>query len=335
MGDNDRMNHEEEKSGDGASVDFLLEWEEAELPQHDDRLEPTKEAGSYLTDTSLDETPDRQSDFPSGLQYEEKTSWKRTELSEELSRTSEERGIPPSTTTPVPQSNQLTLPSSQPAEQEKPDTPGLTPSRDMESPAAREESSGSVPAGAAATQQSAPASQAEKPAATGAEALPAETTPQSSEAIQEEGEREEFFQWTAERNKAIEEALSETSEARLPTVHSQLDAIRRSLEKGEITGKRALTLLGEIETYLGEKIDCQKNKVTVAHEAVIGARSDLLKGLYSYQESVNSLKEYLTSREDVQIHLSVYTADQATSFIAQARHTIMEAKPETPDESTN
>jgi len=324
MNDNVGMNHEDETRGDGASVDFLLEWEETELPQLDDRLEPTKEAGSYLTGFSLDETPDRQSDFPSDLQYGEKTSWKRTELPEERARTAEERGIPPSTATPALQSNQ-------PAEQEKTDKPGLTPSRDMENPAALEASSDDVPAGAAAPQQSVPASQAEKPIATGAAAIPAETTPPSSEAIQEEGEREEFFQWTAERNKAIEEALSETSEARLPTVHSQLDAIRRSLEKGEITGKRALTLLGEIETYLGEKIDYQKNKVTVAHEAVIGARSDLLKGLYSYQESVNSLKEYLTSGEDVQLHLSVYTADQATSFIAQARHTIMEAKPETPE----
>ncbi len=317
-GDNDRMNHEKESSEDGASVDFLLEWEEAELPQQIDRLEPTREASSYLTGISEEEPPDGQSQFPTDLQYEKRTSWRRTELSDKPEAL-HSAGPPP-------------LPLSQPPWQKEPVAPGLTPSRDVESPAFPGPASATAPAGATSTQQPVSIPQAVNQTAAVTAAIPHEAS-SASEKTSTMLKGEEFFQWTAERNKAIEEALSETSEARLPTVHSQLDSIRRSLAKGEITRERALELLREIETYLGDKIDHQKNKVTVAHEAVIGARSDLLKGLYSYQESVNSLKEFLASGEDVQLHLSVYTADQATSFIAQARHTIMEAKPELPEES--
>jgi len=335
MDGRDTGSHKEEREDDGSAVDFLLEWEEAEVPQSDDRLEPTREGGSYLTDAACEEISDRQAGFPFDPQRDEKPSWRRTGLSDEPGA----EGAPVSE---VRQAFQATQPSMQDdreqaatGEAEAP-APGKEPSRAATQQGAARQAdtaseAASTPEVSPAGQQRAAASpDGKKPPAGPASAVAEGASPEAGKG---EIEGEEFFQWTSERNKAIEEALSETREARLPTVHNQLDAIRRSLEKGEISGDRAQELLCEVERYLEEKIEHQKSKVTVAHEAVIGARSDLLKGLYSYQESVNSLKEYAASKEDVQLHLSVYTADQATSFIAQARQAIMEARPEEPEES--
>jgi|GEM_PF-1780663 len=338
MDGRDPGSHEEEAEGGGSAVDFLLEWEEAGVPQCDDRLEPTREGGSYLTEAACEELSDGQAGFPLIPGRDEKPSWRRRGVFDE-----------PEADAASDSAGRQTLPAAQsPSQREQDDreqadageagaaAPGREPAgaaagamrqqaAGIEGVSASEGSVDGKPHTAASPEEK---QLSEEPGTAAAGGAPAPT-----EAGKDGGGAEEFFQWTAERNKAIEEALSETREARLPTVHNQLEAIRRSLEKGEISGGRALELLGEVERYLGEKIEHQKSKVTVAHEAVIGARSDLLKGLYSYQESVNSLKEYVASKEDVQLHLSVYTADQATSFIAQAKHTIMEARPEEPEVS--
>jgi hypothetical protein len=153
----------------------------------------------------------------------------------------------------------------------------------------------------------------------------------ASEPRQEEG-GDECFEWTAERHRAIEEALREATDIRLPTVHSQLQGLQRSLQNGQITKERALAHLAEVEQYLNGRVEGQRKMVTVAHEAIISARADLLKGLQAYQESANSLREFVMTGEQVHLDLSAYTADQATSFVAIARKTILEVQPEAPAE---
>jgi hypothetical protein len=175
------------------------------------------------------------------------------------------------------------------------------------------------------------------PHSTGAPSAPAEIpaqrrTASSAAASERSLEENASFEWTAERHRAIEEALRETSEIKLPTVHNQLAGLRRGLQEGTLTKNRAIVLLAEVEQYLTGRLKDHKKMVTVAHEAIISARSDLLRGLQAYQESVNSLREYLATGEQVHLDLSIYTADQAASFVGLAKRTIFEVQPEAPAE---
>ena len=140
----------------------------------------------------------------------------------------------------------------------------------------------------------------------------------------------EFFEWTAERHRAIEEALGACPAGVLPRAHRQLEEIRRALESGEVAPERALALLDEVDDYLARRTSELAGRVPVAHTAVIDSRSDRERALDAYDQSVTALREYLATGDRVHLDLAAYTADQGSASLASARMAIMEAEPEPP-----
>ena len=157
---------------------------------------------------------------------------------------------------------------------------------------------------------------------------------------------DELFEWSADREQALIDALEETHEGSVPRVHQQLEDIANALQAGELQPERAAQLLTEVDTYLATKVAAEKRKVTVAHQAFVSSRADKLNALFAWQESATALREYLQHGEAVQLKVAFYAAEQAQGFLAAARDQLMEAEadldeledlpdePEEPDEPT-
>lgn len=157
-------------------------------------------------------------------------------------------------------------------------------------------------------------------------------TPVTEENGAETDESPEFFEWTAERHRAIDEALGACAARPLPRVHCQLEEIRRALEGGHLAHEPALALLDEIDDYLARRVGELTRRVPVAHAAVIDSRADRERALDAYGQSVAALREYLATGDRIHLDLAIYTADQGSACVASARRVIMEAQPEAPAE---
>ncbi|MBI2265927.1 MAG: hypothetical protein HYU64_12260 [Armatimonadetes bacterium] len=163
-----------------------------------------------------------------------------------------------------------------------------------------------------------------------------EAAPDIKEAVcVREGELEEFFEWTAERYRAIEEALRETPGGTLPRVHIQLDEIRKALQEKRISRERAFSLLDEVDRYLMIRIEGENGKAPVSHEALVSSRAEMVKALYSYQEASRAIREYASTGDPMQLDLGVYSAEQGTSFIAKSRTVLFQAEPPPPEDSSS
>jgi len=158
-------------------------------------------------------------------------------------------------------------------------------------------------------------------------AAPGDTPNQAEAEIQAE-ESPEYFEWTEDRERAIQECLETTVEGTLPRVHLQLTAIQQALQHGNLAPQNACLLLDEIDAYLGDKILREEAKIPVAHPAFLSARADKLKALYSWQESSAALREFLAEGETVQMDVARYAADQASAFLAAARRELLLNEPE-------
>lgn len=156
------------------------------------------------------------------------------------------------------------------------------------------------------------------------------------EVVEEEAEPEpspEYFEWTAERERAIQRCLEAAPEGSLPTVHLQLSAVHQALKHGILDLGRAGQLLDEIEAYLARHISLEERKVPVAHAEFLGARADKLKAFHAYAEACNSLREFVAGGEPVHLDVSAYAADQGTAFLAGARQTLFDTEPVEDEES--
>lgn len=151
-----------------------------------------------------------------------------------------------------------------------------------------------------------------------------ETTP---EAAPEPEESPEFFEWTADRERAIQRFLETAPEGALPTVHIQLTAIHQALKHGNLDPQQAVLLLDEVDGYLAERISAEECKVPVADAAFLMARGDKLKAFFAFLEASGAMREYLASGETVQLDVAVYAADQGTAFLAGARQLNFDAEP--------
>ncbi len=140
----------------------------------------------------------------------------------------------------------------------------------------------------------------------------------------------EFFEWTAERERAIQRLLEEGPEGTLPTVHLQLVAIHQALKLGELESHQAVALLDEVDGYLGRRIGAEERKATVADPGFLSARAEKLKAFYAYLEASGSLREYVGGGEAVHLEVAAYAADQGTAFLAAARQLLFEVEP--PDD---
>jgi hypothetical protein len=137
----------------------------------------------------------------------------------------------------------------------------------------------------------------------------------------------EFFQWTEDRERAIQECLESTVPGTLPTVHVQLQSLLQGLQHGNLAPELAGALIAEVEAYLDQKIRHEERKVPVAHQAFLEARADKLKALYAWEESCRALREFLREGEGVQLEVAAYAADQGSAFLAGARRMLLEAEP--------
>lgn len=143
----------------------------------------------------------------------------------------------------------------------------------------------------------------------------------------EPDESPEFFEWTADRERAIQRFLETAPEGALPTVHLQLTAIHQALKHGNLDPKQAVALLDEVDGYLAERISAEEGKVPVADAAFLMARGDKIKAFYAFLEASGAMREFLASGEAVQLDVAVYAADQGTAFLAGARQMIFDAEP--------
>lgn len=155
--------------------------------------------------------------------------------------------------------------------------------------------------------------------------------PPLGEAVVEEPvlqvEGPEFFEWTAERERAIQRLLEEGPEGTLPTVHLQLVAIHQALKLGELEPHQAVALLDEVDGYLGRRIGAEERKASVADAGFLSARAEKLKAFYAYLEASGSLREFVSGGEAVHLDVAAYAADQGTAFLAGARQMLFEVEP--------
>ena len=140
-------------------------------------------------------------------------------------------------------------------------------------------------------------------------------------------ESPEYFEWTAERERAIQRFLEAAPEGALPTVHVQLSAIHQALKHGNLEAAQAERLLDEVDGYLGRLIGAEERKVPVAHAEFLAARADKLKAFYAYLEASGAMREFLVGGEPVHLDVAAYAADQGSAFLAGARQTLFEAEP--------
>lgn len=143
---------------------------------------------------------------------------------------------------------------------------------------------------------------------------------------------QESFQWSAEREAELEAALAATPADAPARVHQQLCDILSALEDGSLQHERAALLLGEVETYLSERILAEQRKPPVTHHGFMGYRADKLNALYAWQEAASALKAYLSERDEIQLRVARYAADQAASFLLTAWEMLQAAEPELADD---
>ena len=137
----------------------------------------------------------------------------------------------------------------------------------------------------------------------------------------------EYFEWTADRERAIQRFLEAAPEGALPTVHVQLSAIHQALKHGNLDATQAARLLDEVDGYLGRHIALEERKVPVADVAFLSARGDKLKAFHAYLEASGNLREFLEGGQAVHLDVAAYAADQGSAFLAGARQVLFDAEP--------
>lgn len=137
----------------------------------------------------------------------------------------------------------------------------------------------------------------------------------------------EYFEWTADRERAIQRFLEAAPEGALPTVHVQLSAIHQALKHGNLDPAQARILLDEVDGYLGRHIALEECKVPVADVAFLNARADKLKAFHAFLEASGNLREFLEGGEGVHLDVAAYAADQGSAFLAGARQVLFDAEP--------
>lgn len=146
----------------------------------------------------------------------------------------------------------------------------------------------------------------------------------------ETGENEpspDDFVWKEDLDNAIDEALRQANESPLPRVHSQLDLIRRGVEKDELDGESVFLLLNQVDEYLEAGIKRRNNVRPSSSENLEKSRSLVLDGLKAYSEASRLLRAFVTSRDNLDMEASQKFCDQAAEFILEATDIILEMEP--------
>ncbi len=139
----------------------------------------------------------------------------------------------------------------------------------------------------------------------------------------------EGFQWTRDREQALESALRQMADTPLACVHRQLDEIRAALEMDRLAPARARGLLDEVEAWLHREIQRRSARPASRDERVREARSRTADALHSYQDLADLLRGFLDSRNPAELVLARRLGDLAAGFLLQAREELLQ----TPEES--
>lgn len=135
------------------------------------------------------------------------------------------------------------------------------------------------------------------------------------------------FEWDADREQALLDALEETVEGSSPLIHRYIESVMVGLRAETMTADEARATLSEIQDYLTDNIDWEQSKPPVEHPEFMQSREDKLNALFAWRESANALTEYLENREEVQLKVATYAAEQGKSFLEQSLDLLMSCEP--------
>ncbi|MBM3464538.1 MAG: hypothetical protein FJX76_20780 [Armatimonadetes bacterium] len=138
----------------------------------------------------------------------------------------------------------------------------------------------------------------------------------------------EIFEYTRERDAAIEAALRGMAESPVARVHAQLERIREALEARALPAERATALLDEVDAYLAGHIKTRTGRPPVDDERITGARATVADALHLFGDVSQMLRQYLESQSPGDLILAQRLGDQAASFLFTARHALLDAAPE-------
>lgn len=154
-----------------------------------------------------------------------------------------------------------------------------------------------------------------------------DTCAQDPEALSKCPESLEKFQWSQEREDAIEAALEVTPQGAYPRVHSQIKAILKGLEEKRLAAPKAIELLQEVGAYLTIRIKAEQAKIRVADEGFEEARKDKINALFSWQEAHKALVEYLAREDEIQLKIADYASEQACSLLDRSLELLLSIEP--------
>ena len=137
----------------------------------------------------------------------------------------------------------------------------------------------------------------------------------------------EGFQWTRDREEALEAALRQMADTPLACVHRQLDEIRAALEADELPAARARALLDEVDAWLERELRRREARGAGRDERVREARSRIHDALHAYQDLAVLLRGYLETRNPAELVLSRRLGDLAAGFLLQAREELLHELP--------
>ena len=135
------------------------------------------------------------------------------------------------------------------------------------------------------------------------------------------------FEWDADREQALLDALEETVEGSSPLIHRYIESVMIGLRAETMSADEARATLSEIQDYLTDNIDWEQSKPPVDHPEFMQSREDKLNALFAWRESAGALTEYLDNREEVQLKVAVYAAEQGKSFLEQSLDLLMSCEP--------
>lgn len=137
----------------------------------------------------------------------------------------------------------------------------------------------------------------------------------------------EIFQWTEDRDRAIEAALRGMAEAPTARVHQQLVRIREALQTDRLDAARATALLDEVDAWLAGELRTRRARPAVADERIHAARSSVCDALHLFAEVSGVLRAYVASHSGADLVLATRLADQAGGFLLDAREALLRAAP--------
>jgi hypothetical protein len=149
--------------------------------------------------------------------------------------------------------------------------------------------------------------------------------------ISPEGDPDEF-EWDADREQALLDALDETIEGTSPLIHQYIETVMTGLKAETMSKDQAREALLEIESYLSDNIEWEQSKHPVENEEFMQSRKDKLNALFAWRESTSALGQYLDSGEEMQLKIASYAAEQGRGFLEQSLDLLMACEPDEEDD---